>query len=162
MQIPRWKDPGRKRNITISYTDPNYTVYYDLDVVDFEKLVNKIKSGKLLTEQENDRYGIYIITISLMVLDGPKFKRKTHKEKEEIIEYQCYELLTGLPKFNPDKGKIYSFAYRIAYTSACHYYTDKITDYRKNKAIKEHCDYEIEAYKYEESSHKVSNLNMEK
>lgn len=35
-----------------------------------------------------------------------------------MLDYQTLELLTGLPQFDPNRGSsIYSFAYRIGYTS---------------------------------------------
>lgn len=161
MQIYKWKDPHRKRYTDIRYTDPNYCKYYDLDLEDFEGLVRKLQKGKKLTESENDRYGIYILTISYIVQEGPKFKNKPIIEREEMTDYQTLELLTGLMKFDPNKGKLYSFAYRIGYTSACHYYTDKIDDYKKRKAIMEHCISELEDYLYESCTHKVNNKDKE-
>ena len=160
MLIPKWKDPGRKRETNIQYTDPNYTKYYDLDLNDFTNLVIKLRNNERLTEADNERYGTYIITISLMVQEGPKFKMKSKQEREEMIEYQTLELLLGLPKFDPDRGSsIYSFAYRIGYTAACHYYPDKITDYNKQKSLNEHCNNEIDEYLEEYSDHKVRNTN---
>lgn len=160
MEIPKWINPGRKRNTNISYTDPNYTKYYDLDLDDFTKLVIKLRNKQQLNEIENNRYGIYILTIALIVQEGPKFKKKPKQEREEMLEYQTLELLTGLPQFDPNRGSsIYSFAYRIGYTSACHYYTDKITDYNKKQEIDKHCEEEWLSYMEEFSNHKVSNLN---
>lgn len=161
MKIYKWKDPHRKRNMDIRYTDKDYCKYYDLDLEDFEKLVLKLQSGKQLTESENDRYGVYILTMSYIVQEGPKFKYKSAIEREEMTDYQTLELLTGLMKYNPTKGKLYSFAYRIGYTSACHYYTDKIEDYNKQKAIMEHCISELDDYLYESCTHKVNNKDKE-
>lgn len=67
MEIPRWKDPGRKRATNIQYTDPNYTKYYDLDLNDFTDLVIKLRNNERLTEADNERYGTHIITIALIV-----------------------------------------------------------------------------------------------
>lgn len=162
MLLPRWKDPGRKRATNIQYTDPNYTKYYDLDLNDFTNLVIKLRNNERLTESDNERYGTHIITISLMVQEGPKFKMKSKQEREEMIEYQTLELLLGLPKFDPDRGSsIYSFAYRIGYTAACHYYTDKIMDYKKKVSIEEHCQEELDEYLNEFASHKLTNINKE-
>ena len=162
MEIPHWKNPGRKRETNIQYTDPNYTKYYDLDLTDFKNLVIKLRNKQQLTDKENDRYGIYILTIALMVQEGPKFKNKSKQEREEMLEYQTLELLTGLPQFDPNRGSsIYSFAYRIGYTSACHYYTDKISDYKHKQEIDKHCTEEWVEYMEDFSSHKVSNLNKE-
>lgn len=162
MEIPKWKDPGRKRATDIQYTYPNFTKYYDLDLDDFTKLVIKLRNKQQLTEQENNRYGIYVLTMALIVQEGPKFKNKCKQEREEMLEYQTLELLTGLPQFDPNRGSsIYSFAYRIGYTSACHYYTDKISDYKKKQEIDKHCEEEWIEYMKEFSTHKVSNINKE-
>ena len=155
MRIPTWKNPNRKRRIDISWTDPDYTKYYDLDLSDFTELVQKQQQGERLTEQEGNRYGVYILTICIIVMEGPKFKNKTIQEKEEIIEQQYMELLPGILLFNPEKGKIYSYSYRIAYTAACHYYTNKTEQYRRQKCIDEHCQEEYDFYLDEYSTHKV-------
>jgi hypothetical protein len=162
MQIPHWQNPGRKRNTNIAYTGQDYTKYYDLDLKDFTDLVIKLRNNKVLSYDERERYGVYIITISLMVQEGPKFKCKSKQEREEMLDYQTLELLSGLTQFDPDRGSsIYSYAYRIGYTAACHYYTDKIQDYKKKQEILKHCLEELEEYNYEYSTHKVSNLNKE-
>ena len=155
MNIPKWKDPQRKRRVDIRYTDGDYCKYYDLDLHDFEQLVIKCKTQQL-TEAENDRYGIYILTICIIVMEGPKFRNKPHDEKEEILEQQYYELLPGLRLFNPNKGKIYSYAYRIGYTAACHYYTNKIEQRKRQDAIDSHCQEEYDLYLDEYATHKVN------
>lgn len=156
MRLPTWKDPHRKRLCDIRYTDPNYCKYYDIDLVDFEQLINKLKKGETLSEAENNRYGIYILTVCVIVLEGPKFKNKPREEKEEVIEQQYFEMLPGLKLFNPDKGKLYSYAYRIGYTSACHYYTGKSDEYKRQKSIEEHCQEEYDLYLDEYRTHKVN------
>lgn len=162
MRIPSWSNPQRKRNIHSNYLDKDYVKYYDLDLQDLSELVEKLKNNEMLTEQENDRYGIYLITICLIVQENPKFKNKSRNEHEEIIEQQLFELLTGIKSFNPNKGSsIYSYAYRIAYTAACHYYTFKNKEYEKQKAIEEHCKKELDDYNYEFSTHKVNTMNHE-
>lgn len=155
MILPRWKDPHRKRR-DISFLNPDFCRYYDLDMTDFEHLVIKLKNGEQLTELENDRYGLYILTMCLIVMEGPKFKNKPNYEKEEILEQQYFEMLPGLRLFNPEKGKLYSYAYRIGYTSACHYYTGKADAFRKEQEIKEHCEEEYLLYMDETLSHKVN------
>lgn len=161
MIIPRWKDPQRKRKLTISYSDKDYTKYYDLDSIDFEYLVSKLQNHERLTRDENDRYGIYILTICLIVQEHQKFKNKSVLEREEMLEQQYMELLQYITGFNHNKGKLYSYAYRIAYTAACHYYTFKRKEYEKQKAIEEHCKEELDDYNYEFSSHKVNTQNYD-
>lgn len=155
MQIPRFKRVDRKRLIHISYLDPEYVKYYDLDLDDFQELVTKLKNGDRLTDAENDRYGVYIITVCIIVQEGPRFKNKPVWEREEMIERQYMEMLSGITTFNPAKGKIYSYAYRIGYTAACHYYTDKIEEAKRHEAITEHCKEELLNYLEEFNDHKI-------
>lgn len=93
MHIPTWTDPHRKRNCSISYSDKDFTPYYDFDKTDFKNLVLKLKSGQRLTAAENDRYGMHILTICMIVQENARFKLKPRTEKEEMLEQQYYELL---------------------------------------------------------------------
>jgi hypothetical protein len=155
MIIPRWRKIDRRRKLTIKYSDPEFNVYYDLDTEDFQNLVMKLKNSDILTEEENNRYGIWILTICMIVQEHSKFKNKPVWEREEMIEQQYLELLSGITTFNPDKGKIYSYAYRIAYTAAVHYYTNKATEVEKQNIIIEHCMDELKDYLEEYNDHKT-------
>lgn len=162
MELPKWKNPGRKRILLISYKDPKYCTYYDLDVEDFTNLVIKLRNKEILTEQENDRYGIYLITITYIVLENVKFKNKSLQERNEIADQITYELCTGLQSFNPDKGSgIYSYAYRIAYVAGIHYFTNKLKDIKKQEAIMEHCMEELQSYLDSITDHKIKTFNKE-
>lgn len=162
MQIPIWKDPHRKRNIRSNYLDKEYVKYYDLDLQDLSELVEKLRNGERLTDNENDRYGIYLITICLIVQENPKFKNKSRLEREEILDQQLFELLTGIKSFNPNKGSsIYSYAYRIGYTAVCHYYTFKNKEKEEQDKIVAHVKEELDDYYYEFSTHKVNTQNYE-
>ena len=162
MKLPIWKNPNRTRNNSIRYTDKDYVKYYDLDLQDLTELIDKLRNEERLNVQENDRYGIYVITIALIVQENPKFKKKSLTEREEMLDQQILELLTGLPHFDKDKGSsIYSYAYRIGYTAACHYYTNKIKDYKKQKAIEDHCMSELNDYLEFIGTGKVNNTNIE-
>ena len=44
MELPRWKNPNRKRNLKAVYDSPSYCKYYDIDLLDFTNLVNKLSS----------------------------------------------------------------------------------------------------------------------
>ena len=161
MEIPRWKDPGRKRNTEISYKDPDFCKYYDIDLEDLTHIVSILKEGDILSETDNDRYGTYIITISLIAMESPKFKNKTRMEREEILDYMTYELLNGITKFDLPRGSsIYSYAYRIAWVAGIHYYTDKINNYKKKQEIEKHCLEELAEYLDEISNHKVRSNNV--
>ena len=155
MRLPRWRKIERRRRCNISYLDPEYVKYYDLDNDDFETLVLKLKNNERLTEAENERYGIYILTICLIVQYHVKFRNKTIAEREELLEQQYWELLQAIQGFEPDKGKIYSYAYRIGFTAACHYYTNIQDQRKKDKRIIEHCQACLDDYYSEYSTHKV-------
>lgn len=126
MELIKWKNPGRKRHQDISYTSPEFVPFYDLDQTDFTYLNEKKKKNEVLTRDENDRYGIYIMTMIEIVLEGRKFKNKPFNEKCELRDQMVFELLQAILGFDPSRGsKIFSYAYRCAYVAACHYYSEK-------------------------------------
>ena len=87
-----WKDPKRKRLTVISYTDPDYTKYYDLDLKDFTNIVVKVGNKQRLTNDEELRYTDYLYTMMNIVFENPKFKNKSVIEKEELQEQHIYIL----------------------------------------------------------------------
>lgn len=126
MEGMKWKDPGRKRKADCSYTSPDYVPGYDLDQTDFTAINEKKKLNGYVSREENDRYGIYVMTMIEIVLEGRKFKMKPYDEKCELRDQMTLELLEAMDRFDPARGsKIFSYAYRCAYTAACHYYTNK-------------------------------------
>ena len=126
MESIKWKDPGRKRKQDASYTDADFVPGYDLDQKDFTYLNEKKKNADVVTREENDRYGAYIMTIIEVVLEGRKFKNKSFNEKCELRDQMSFELLQAILGFDPSRGsKIFSYAYRCAYVAACHYYSEK-------------------------------------
>ena len=160
MKLPTWKDPGRRRKIHISYTDPDFCNMYDLDRQDFTSLVVKLKNGGRLDGKENDRYGTYVLTVCMIALENPKFKNKPSDEKEEVIEQMYLELLTGITTFDPDRGSsIYSYAYRIAYTAGIHYYERKKEREERDDIVRQHCQEELEIYYSDVFDHRVRNIN---
>lgn len=160
-KLKLWKDPGRHRKNTISYTDEDFVKYYDLDLKDFTELVMKLQNNLRLSYNEELRYTDYLYTICNIVFENPKFKMKSVSEKEELQEQAIFELLQILPKyFDITKGSsIYSYAYRCCYVAYCHYYTNKIQDYKRKKAIEEHCMNELKEYLAEIGTGKVNNYN---
>lgn len=126
MESLKWKDPGRKRHQDLEYTSPEFIKGYDLDQSDFTYLNEKKKKNEPVTRDENDRYGIYIMTMIEIVLEGRKFNNKPFNEKCELRDQMVFELLQAIRGFDPNRGsKIFSYAYRCAYVAACHYYTSK-------------------------------------
>lgn len=140
MIIPRWSKVNRKRQIQISYKDPNFVRYYDLDLKDFTDIVLKLKKNEDLSVSENYRYGLYIMTMCIIVQEGPKFVMKTKDEKEKMIEVQYYELLTKIHNFDPALGSIYSYSYKIAWNAGIHYFKELIKNDKKEKRIQAHLD----------------------
>ena len=136
MESLKWKNPGRKRHQDISYTDEDFVPGYDLDLKDFTAINEKKKKNEPVTRDENDRYGIYIMTMIEIVLEGRKFKNKSFNEKCELRDQMSFELLQAILGFEPTRGsKIFSYAYRCAYVAACHYYTEKQKEADFNKRI---------------------------
>lgn len=146
MNIPRWRDPNRRRKLKARYSDSDFVRYYDLDTEDFTRLVVKLKNNERLDELENDRYGLWILTISVIVLEGPKYKLKPRPEKEDIIEQQYFELLSKLHKFNEGSGSIFSYAYKIASNAAVHYYKHLTREHKHEAKIQEHLDQCMQDY----------------
>lgn len=161
MKPNKWKDPGRRRRLDISHDDPEYVKYYDLDREDFSRLAVKSGKGEALTYDEDNRYGLYILTIIEIVVNGPYFKGNSPETKCELRDQMYYELCLGLPSFNPDKGKIYSYAYRIAYTAGTHWFTDRKTREEHDEIIKEHIYEELMEYFDDINDHKVRTTNHE-
>lgn len=126
MESLKWTNPGRQRKQDASYTDADFVKGYDLDQADFTAINEKKKKNEPVTKEENDRYGNYIMTIIEIVLEGRKFKNKSFNEKCELRDQMSFELLLAILGFDPSRGpKIFSYAYRCAYTAACHYYSEK-------------------------------------
>lgn len=126
MESMKWRNPGRRRHQNESYTSPDFVKGYDLDQNDFAAINEKKIRGDVVTRDENVRYGIYIMTMIEIVLEGRKFKNKPFAEKCELRDQMSYELLQALLGFDASRGsKIFSYAYRCAYVAACHYYYEK-------------------------------------
>ena len=141
MESIKWINPGRKRHQDISYTSPEFVPGYDLDQKDFTAINEKKKKNEPVTRDENDRYGIYIMTMIEIVIEGRKFKNKPFNEKCELRDQMVFELLQAILGFDPTRGsKIFSYAYRCAYVAACHYYTEKQKEYDFTKRIYEIID----------------------
>lgn len=146
MIIPRWSKVNRKRQIQISYKDPAFVRYYDLDLEDFTDIVLKLKRNEDLSVSENYRYGLYIMTMCIIVQEGPKFVMKTKDEKEKMIEVQYYELLTKIHTFDPALGSIYSYSYKIAWNAGIHYFKELIKKEKREKKVNKHLDECYEDY----------------
>lgn len=147
MIIPAFKPTKRRRKLSISFHDPEFVKYYDLDSEDLRNLVIRLKNGDVLTDQENDRYGVHILTLCRMVLAHQKFRNAPMPVKSAIVEEMYFELLSKIHKFNPEHGSsVFSYAYRIAYTAGIHYFKKEERTRRHNLIIAEHCQECISDY----------------
>ena len=140
-KLVRWSDPHRRRILNISYKDPRFCKYYDLDQNDFTYLVSKMKINMPLSEQENDRLGMHIFTMILNVLESPKWKKKSEEEREDLLEFASLELTQALPKFDPTLGKkIYSYAFTCCVNAFNLKYRKEKREKNKDKRIQKHLD----------------------
>lgn len=124
--------PKRRRNVSAKYTNKDFCPYFDIDKEDWANLVLKIQRGEDLTKEENTRYGQYILAITQIIVEGPRFRDKPMNEKSDLRDDIYYEILMNVPPhFNPSVGTIYSYSYRIGYTRATHYYTDRAKEVKR-------------------------------
>ncbi len=147
MIIPPFKQVTRKRKLSISYNDPKFVRYYDLDSNDLQDLVIRLKNGEELTDPENERYGVHILTLCRMVLAHQKFRNAPLPVKSAIVDEMYFELLSKLHKFDPSHGSsIFSYAYRIGYTAGIHYFKREERTKRHDLLISNHCQECLEEY----------------
>ena len=140
MMIPAFRQTKRRRKLSISFSDPDFVKYYDLDSEDLRNLVIKLKNGEVLTGQENDRYGVHILTLCRMVLAHQKFRNAPMPVKSAIVDEMYFELLSKLHKFDPSHGSsVFSYAYRIGYTAGIHYFKREERTKRHDLIIADHC-----------------------
>lgn len=130
-----FKKVNRKRIKKIRYTDPEYVSGYDVDLIDFQELNDKRIKAIPLTPAEDHRYGVYILTMVEIVMEGPKFRNKVGIERQEVKDQAAFELTIALMSFNPERGSIFSFSYYCAYVGAIHYYTAKAKLKKKEQII---------------------------
>ena len=140
MIIPAFKPTKRRRKLSISFHDPDFVKYYDLDSEDLHNLVLKLKNGVALNDPENERYGVHILTLCRMVLAHLKFRNLPMPVKSAIVDEMYFELLSKLHKFDPSHGSsIFSYAYRIGYTAGIHYFEREERTKRHDLIIADHC-----------------------
>ena len=140
MIIPAFKSTKRRRKLSISFHDPEFVKYYDLDSEDLHNLVLKLKNGVALNDPENERYGVHILTLCRMVLAHLKFRNLPMPVKSAIVDEMYFELLSKLHKFDPSHGSsIFSYAYRIGYTAGIHYFKREERTKRHDLIIADHC-----------------------
>ena len=146
--------PARKRLLDIRYTDPRFIKFYDLDRDDFRDLCILLSNGNVLTTEQNDRYGMHILTICRIVLDHVKFRNRSRSERDGLFEAMYTRLLQKLPRFTESQGRVFSFAYKAAYTAGLRWFRDTVAKKRREQTIQEHLDQCWEEYQSEVSPRK--------
>lgn len=158
MLLIRWSPVDRKRRNDIQYSAPEYVVGYDLDMDDFSALVDKYNTEEI-TESEKNRLHIYVLTMLQIVTENPKINPKPG-EIEDLVDAMYLDAWNALHYIK--KGvKPYSYIYRAAYTSACRFYKQRITNRNKELAILSHLMEEFNDYKESISDHRVRTVNIE-
>lgn len=93
----------------------------------FQPLVMKYKDGTI-TESENEELGYWTNSIAEILMNNHKFKRQDKELKDECRSEAILGIYTSFSYFDPNKvskrtgkvSKAYSYAFRVAYTTAIH------------------------------------------
>lgn len=125
-----------------------------------EPLVIKLHNKEELDYEEDRIYGCCIMSLLEILANHHKMKFQSEEVKDECKGGAMVNLLQYLPKyFDVSKGsKAFSYAFRIAYTSAMN------TLEKKNKRIDMMKELEIAYDEYmaiENAGHKVTNVNLD-
>lgn len=155
MVIPEYHIHTRNRKCNISRWDPDFHVLYDLDKTLFQDLVTRIQSGEVLSSRDNDLFGECVITICLIVLEHIQFRKKPKSTKQRMLDEMYLKVVDKIRNFDPSKGAIYSYAYRLAYTSAANYFNDIIREQKNQKKLDQHIRDCVDDYISDITDHKV-------
>lgn len=149
-------DPKRPRDRHLQYTDPKFILGYDVDLTDFTELIRKKKESRQLSEFENHRCFLYILTMLAVMLEGPRMKKKTRVEKNQICEHVYPILAENLVKFDTTRGKsIFSYCYKAAYLESLKFFHSRDRAKRHDQSIQNHLDSCVEEYMSEISDCKL-------
>lgn len=93
----------------------------------FQPLVMKYKEG-IITESENEELGYWSNSIAEILMNNRKFKHQDKDVKDECRSEAILGIYTSFSYFDPNKvskrtgkvSKAYSYAFRVAYTTAIH------------------------------------------
>ena len=93
----------------------------------FQPLVMKYKEG-IITESENEELGYWSNSIAEILMNNRKFKHQEKDVKDECRSEAILGIYTSFSYFDPNKvskrtgkvSKAYSYAFRVAYTTAIH------------------------------------------
>lgn len=149
-------DPKRPRDRQLQYTDPSFILGYDVDLSDFTDLIRKKQQFFRLSEFENQRYFLWILTMLAVMLEGPRMKKKTRLEKNQICEHVYPILAENLVKFDTTRGKsIFSYCYKAAYLESLKFFHFRDRAKRHDQSIQNHLDSCVEEYMSEISDCKI-------
>ena len=85
-----------------------------------EDLVIRQKTEKL-SYQEEQLYGQLLMTLCKIVMKHHVFRNQKPELKEEcLMEGLANIIEKGIRGFNPEKGRAYSYLYRLCYTAGIH------------------------------------------
>lgn len=160
-ELPKWKEVNRRRIHQISYKDPQFVKFYDLDQTDFSALALKLKLGFKLNDAEDYRYWMHIVTVVLQVLEKPEWKEKPYREKCDMYEFVVPKMLKAIPTYDPAKGSILNIAFQACKNGFFMFYRRKQQANNKSKRIQDHLDSCFSDYISEINSGKVNSQNYE-
>ena len=137
MELIHWKNPGRKRNRNLSYTDPEYIRGYDLDGADFALLVDKFNAGALTRPEEN-RLLDHVLTVMRIVSENPEINPKGD-ELSELVDF-AFPDAWGSLRYIKDGKSPYSYVYRTTFNAYKRFYTRRQLARQKTEAIAGHIE----------------------
>lgn len=146
MELLIWKPIDRKRQKDISYESPEFNKGYDIDMEDFTSLVGKY-NARTLTNAEENRLYMYIMTMMNIVLENPKVN-PTKGEMNDLTDMMFMDGWNSL-HYIKEGVKPYSYVYRSMYIAVCKFYKKAIKERERKELLEELID---EAYaEYKES-----------
>lgn len=155
-ELPRWKPVNRLRLLKISYRDPQFVQFYDLDQQDFSSIALKLKNGIRLSENEDYRYWVHVATVILQVLEKPEWKAKSYKEKCSLYEFALPRVLKAVPSYDPARGTVLNIAFQACKNGFNMYYRRMKQTANKEKRIQDHLESCFSDYISEISDGKVN------
>ena len=158
MEILIWKPIDRKRQKDISYNSPEFNKGYDLDMVDFTALVGKY-NAKSLTNAEENRLYMYIMTMMNIVLENPKVNPKKY-EMDDLTDLMFMDGWKSL-KYIKEGTKPYSYIYHSMYIAVCKYYKKVVKDRERKEQLESWIDEAYAEYKEAIGDGKVRCMNKD-
>ena len=159
MKPLKWEPIDRKRRKDIAYTDKSFVRAYDIDMADFSSLVDKFNKTEL-EHAEQDRLQLWVMTMMNIVLENPKVN-PGRDELEDLADQIFYDMWRSLKYIKPNT-KPYSYVYLAGITAVSTFYSKKIRERQKVKAIEEHIDEVYREYMAETADPKTPIHRLDK